>query len=167
VVVEVTPERPDEPGHDDAALRRGWDWFMEIWEIQRRQLVALGHELDLSPPQLWALRHLQPGGERPMGELARYLVCDNSNLTGITDRLERRGLVERRPAKQDRRVKMLVLTKEGERTRKIILKRIRCPVAGLEVLDEDERDQLLALLEKAGRSVLAFDPLEPTGGITR
>jgi DNA-binding MarR family transcriptional regulator len=140
---------------------------MEIWEIQRRQLVALGHELDLSPPQLWALRHLQPGGERPMGELARYLVCDNSNLTGVTDRLERRGLVERRPAKHDRRVKMLVLTDRGEQTRKVIVERIRCPVAGFEVLEEDERNQLLALLEKAGVAVLAADPLEPTGGVTQ
>ena len=37
--------------------------------------------------------------------------CDNSNVTGIADRLEAAGLVERRPAEHDRRVKTLVLTR--------------------------------------------------------
>ena len=33
----------------------------------------------------------------PMSELAEAMRCDNSNVTGIADRLEDRGLVERRP----------------------------------------------------------------------
>ena len=45
-----------------------------------------------------------------MSELANALFCDNSNVTGIVDRLEERGLVRREAAEGDRRVKLLVLT---------------------------------------------------------
>ena len=40
-----------------------------------------------------------------MSALAHALHCDNSNVTGIVDRLEAAGLVERRAAEHDRRVK--------------------------------------------------------------
>ena len=43
--------------------------------------------------------------------------CDNSNITGIVDRLTERGLVERRAAEGDRRVKLVALTKEGRKLR--------------------------------------------------
>ena len=49
-----------------------------------------------------------------MGELAEHLYCDASNVTGIVDRLEGRGLVERKPDPNDRRVKRLVLTPQGQ-----------------------------------------------------
>ena len=48
-----------------------------------------------------------------MGELANAMHCDNSNITGIVDRLEEKGLVERRPADHDRRVKLIAPTPEG------------------------------------------------------
>ena len=52
-------------------------------------------EFDLSGSQLHALYLL--GQPRSMGELAQRLVCDASNVTGLVDRLETRGLIERRP----------------------------------------------------------------------
>ena len=52
-----------------------------------------------------------------MSSLAGMLFCDASNVTGIVDRLEARGLIERRPAAQDRRVKLLALTPAGEQVR--------------------------------------------------
>ena len=51
----------------------------------------------------------------PMHEIATRLACDNSNVTGIVDRLEARGLVTRRPGEQDRRVKYVVPTPLGMR----------------------------------------------------
>nr|WP_207929076.1 MarR family winged helix-turn-helix transcriptional regulator [Actinomadura sp. 6K520] len=56
----------------------------------------------------------------PMRQLAARLRCDASHVTGIVDGLERRGLVERRPAPDDRRVKHLVPTGEGERKRALL-----------------------------------------------
>ena len=49
----------------------------------------------------------------PMGELASALSCDASNVTGLVDRLESRGLLQRSPSAEDRRVKVLSLTPLG------------------------------------------------------
>jgi len=64
---------------------------------------------ELSAAQAKALRYLTWAGPVPMRELADRLRCDVSNVTGLVDRLEQRGLVERRPAPSDRRVKTLVV----------------------------------------------------------
>jgi DNA-binding MarR family transcriptional regulator len=52
-----------------------------------------------------------------MRELAAQLHCDSSNVTGLVDGLEAHGLVERRSAEQDRRVRMLVVTERGAQVR--------------------------------------------------
>ena len=48
---------------------------------------------------------MDPGVPLPMHKLATLLACDNSNVTGLVDRLEARGLVAREPYDRDRRVK--------------------------------------------------------------
>jgi DNA-binding MarR family transcriptional regulator len=72
-------------------------------------------ELDLSPQQAMALLNLQEA--LPMRRLACLMRCDASNVTGIVDRLELRGLVERRAMAGDRRVKELTLTRKGKELR--------------------------------------------------
>lgn len=52
----------------------------------------------------------------PMRRIAQQLKCEPSNITGIVDRLETRGLVERRPDPADRRVKLAAPTDEGRET---------------------------------------------------
>src|SRR5580704_11680280 len=66
-------------------------------------------EMGLTPQQAHALRTLDPTRPVPMRELAAGIMCDASTVTGIVDRLEARGLVERRPDPDDRRVKGLVV----------------------------------------------------------
>src|SRR5437899_12945293 len=73
-------------------------------------------ELHLTLPQAMLLRQL--GDAMPMNEAAGKLHCDPSNVTGIVDRLEARGLIERRHLTKDRRVKHLALTPEGRHLRK-------------------------------------------------
>ena len=92
----------------------------ELFHASRRRFLAVASEFDLSPPQVRALGVLDPDRPVPMSELAEALHCDNSNVTGIVDRLEDRGLVERRSATHDRRVKMLAVTdarRRGPRAR--------------------------------------------------
>jgi len=48
-----------------------------------------------------------------MSALAETLACDASNITGVVDKLESRGLIVRQGAENDRRVKMLVVTERG------------------------------------------------------
>lgn len=123
-----------------------WQRIGELLELQRCRASAVARELDLSPPQLFALRHMDPDAPRPMGELAGALACDNSNVTGIIDRLERRGLVERRPSPDDRRVRILALTAEGERLRSVVAERLAAPPAAFDGLTAAEQQQLTALL---------------------
>lgn len=88
-------------------------------------------------------------GPAAMRVLATTLTCDASNMTGIVDRLEKRGLVRREPSHTDRRVKNVVLTAEGERVIDVIRGKMHTTRAGLDRLSDQERDTLHALLERA------------------
>ena len=83
-----------------------------------------------------------------MRDLAERLCCDASNVTGIVDRLEARGLVERRTAPDDRRVKHLVLTDDGRALRQVHRGRLTLDLPLLD-LTPDERRALTALLHRA------------------
>ena len=64
-----------------------------------------------------ALMFLDADEGRTMHSLAEAWTCDASNATWMIDRLEQRGLVERRPVAGDRRVKKVVLTPLGVETK--------------------------------------------------
>ena len=120
----------------------------ELLHGQRRTIRDIAAELELSPPQLAALRALEPDRAAPMSELAGTLNCDASNVTGIVGRLEDRGLVERRAAPHDRRVKHLVLTDAGMALRERLVRRLDEPPPAFAALSEDEARRLRDLLRK-------------------
>jgi MarR family transcriptional regulator, organic hydroperoxide resistance regulator len=91
----------------------------QVDELHRRltdhgesRIAALG----LTVPQAGVLHTL--GSPLPMNQIAGRMHCDASNLTGIVDRLEGRGLVERKVRAGDRRVKEIALTAEGRRVKR-------------------------------------------------
>ena len=111
------------------------------------RMMAINQELDLSPPQGFVLRLLdQP---RPMGELAATMHCDNSNMTGIVDRLEERGLVERGVADYDRRVKLIALTDEGRQVRDELDRRMAVPPEAITKLSVADQKALRDILRRA------------------
>ncbi|MGW2639988.1 MarR family winged helix-turn-helix transcriptional regulator [Streptomyces sp. NPDC001348] len=99
----------------------------------------------------------------PMRKLAQKLKCEPSNVTGIVDRLESRGLVERRPDPADRRVKLAAATEDGRRVAQDLregLRFAREPLAGLS--DEERlalRDLLRRMLEARGADQGTDTPL--------
>jgi MarR family transcriptional regulator, organic hydroperoxide resistance regulator len=101
-------------------------------------------EYDLIPPHWIALQTLKD--PTPMGELAKVLACDNSNVTWITDRLEERGLVTRTTAPHDRRVRLLVLTDEGRALRDEIAERLADPPPAIAELTKEEQRTLRDVL---------------------
>src|SRR5215208_7936163 len=125
-------------------------WSLMHWMMvtNKHRLFAMAQEFDLAPQQMIALRMLG-AGPRKMSELAQSLFCDNSNVTGIVDRLEERGLVRREAAEGDRRVKLLVLTDEGERMRVEITKRMAEPPAPIASLSEKDQRTLRDILKRA------------------
>ncbi|MFJ4871531.1 MarR family winged helix-turn-helix transcriptional regulator [Streptomyces sp. NPDC088757] len=108
-------------------------------------LAAASENLTASQGKaLTALRR----GPAAMRALAETMTCDASNITGIIDRLEKRGLVRREPDASDRRVKNVVLTAEGERVTDAIRARMRTTRDGLDRLGDQDRDRLYVLLEQ-------------------
>jgi DNA-binding MarR family transcriptional regulator len=67
---------------------------------------------DLTIPQFAILNHATADGV-PLSEISAQMLCDNSNLTGIVDRLVSKGYIERQPNPQDRRVSLIRLTPAG------------------------------------------------------
>jgi MarR family transcriptional regulator, organic hydroperoxide resistance regulator len=126
-----------------------WALMQRLFGPQRKRFMALAAEHELSPPQLGALKALHPGHPIAMSELAGILGCDNSNVTGIVDRLEYRGLVERRPAERDRRVKLLLLTDAGRELREELGERLHAPPDELTRLSPAEQRALRDLLARA------------------
>jgi DNA-binding MarR family transcriptional regulator len=126
-----------------------WALMQRLFGPQRKRFMALAAEYELSPPQLGALKALDPEHPVAMSELAGILGCDNSNVTGIVDRLEYRGLVERRPAEHDRRVKLLALTDEGRELRTSIGDRLHAPPRELETLSQADQRALRDILQRA------------------
>jgi MarR family transcriptional regulator, organic hydroperoxide resistance regulator len=123
--------------------------MFELIHLSKRRFMAIASEFDLSPPQVMALRQLDPDEPKPMSELALALRCDNSNVTGIVDRLEDRGLVERRPGEHDRRVKMLMITERGAQIRAGLAARLDEPPEALANLSPEDQLALRDIMRRA------------------
>lgn len=132
----------------DPQACEAWQLLVRFSFAQRSSLPALAAELELSPAQCHLLNLLEPGRSVPMGQLAGALSCDASNVTGLVDRLESRGLIQRSPSEQDRRVKVLSLTPLGARLRSALLERMTAPPASLQRLSADEQRSLVKLLRR-------------------
>jgi DNA-binding MarR family transcriptional regulator len=132
------------PMEDDA-----WTLLLDLVMTERARLPQIAAEFELSPVQLHVLRLLEPGCPVAMGRLAGALGCDASNVTGIVDRLEARGLVERRSGQGDRRVRVLVVTELGARVRSSALARMSQPPARIAALSPSDRRALAAILRRA------------------
>ncbi|MEU1184121.1 MarR family transcriptional regulator [Streptomyces sp. NPDC005820] len=107
--------------------------------------AASDHTLTGAQARLLGLLSLEP---LPMRKLAQKLRCEPSNVTGIVDRLESRGLVERRPDPADRRVKLAAATEEGRRVAKGLRESLRFAREPLAGLAEEERVVLRGLLRR-------------------
>jgi DNA-binding MarR family transcriptional regulator len=106
-------------------------------------------DLDLTHALANALWRLTPGAVRlSMKDLALNLRCDPSTVTFLADRLEEKGLVERRIDPLNRRVKTLELTSKGRAVRLSLIEAMTSgsPAARLSL---PEQTQLLGLLAKA------------------
>jgi len=135
--------KPGSPPACDA-----WQLLMQLFFAQRSNLPPLAAELQLSPAQCHVLHLIEPGRPVPMGQLAETLACDASNVTGLVDRLEARGLVRRRPSAEDRRVKVLDLTPTGARLRTVLLERMTTPPATFTRLSDSEQRALVRILTR-------------------
>ncbi|MEV6596458.1 MarR family transcriptional regulator [Actinoplanes sp. NPDC051346] len=88
-----------------------------------------------------------------MRELAERLACDASNITGIVDRLEARGLVRREMRPDDRRVKNVVCTEAGTDAILRVRDEMRATHQALAGLADADRIVLADLLQRLRASL--------------
>jgi MarR family transcriptional regulator, organic hydroperoxide resistance regulator len=131
------------------AAGEAWELLSELLRTQRARYTAIAAELELSHMQAAALKQIQPGSPLPMSALADALACDASNVTGIVDRLEARGLIERRGADHDRRVKTLTVTEKGADVRGVLLARLHEAPPEIRALSRTDQRALRDLLRRA------------------
>ena len=131
------------------AAREAWGLFWRIFSADKPRRMATLNELGLAPMQSMALMQLRPDEPMTMSAMAHALQCDNSNVTGIADRLEAMGLVERRPAEHDRRVKTLVITEKGSEMRGEVERHMSVPPPPLAGLSDDDAAALRDILQRA------------------
>jgi len=129
-------------------VTEAWRLVRELMLASRPHYLAVLQDVGLSPVQGMALLQLRDDEPLTMSALAAALKCDNSNVTGIVDRLEAAGLAERRPAQNDRRVKTVVITGHGARLRDEFQRRMGVPPPAFARLGAEDARTLREILER-------------------
>jgi len=139
----------DSAVRSNAAAQEAWALIGQLFWEMRPRMIRLAAEFGLSPPQLFALRTLDPDNPVSMRELAEQLQCDSSNVTGLVDGLAAQGLVERREAEHDRRVRMLVITERGAQVRERMQAAVQSVPPAIAALSADDQRALRDILRRA------------------
>lgn len=141
------------PSPDDKRMRRDAERLADIFTVlQRSFMLTLSKELqrgNVSFPQYFLLGFLTQKGEMTMTEIARKMGHTTAAATGLVDRLEKLGHVERGHAKGDRRKILVKITLSGKR----IVGEVRDDMVAnllkmMEHLDSDEQRSWVTIYEK-------------------
>jgi MarR family transcriptional regulator, 2-MHQ and catechol-resistance regulon repressor len=120
----------------------------DMMALQGRQLDSLG----LTMSQYRLLEMLLRRGPMGQGTLGAEALASGSNTTIVIHNLERRGLVVRRPDRDDTRRKVVHLTPEGQKlVTKVFPMQARLVQAQMAALDGREQERLARLCRKLGR----------------
>src|SRR5213594_1732713 len=134
--------------------------FLVLWKAARAvQAYAEKSvsELEMCGSDFAVLEALLHKGPLPVNEIGRKVLLTSGSITVAVDRLETKGLVERRAHNTDRRTRMVHLTKEGRRLIKGAYARHDADMERLAYasLTKKERATLIHLLKKFGYEAAA------------
>ena len=90
-----------------------WIRFLRFNLLSNKKLQDDLDRLDLTAPQFYVLATIGYAGGMPFSNIGEKMMVTVSNLTGIVDRLEEKGLVTRERDSRDRRVVRVMLTDKG------------------------------------------------------
>lgn len=154
------------PGGDRGEALKLWVVLSKAFEAIERHAAddVRGHGLTL--PEFGILEVLYHKGPVLLGELQKRVLVSSGGTTFLVDRLEGKGLVERRPSPDDRRARFVALTPAGAgliaRIFPVHADRILIATSGL---SGEERAQATELLRKLGLAAeAAFTPERPEVG---
>lgn len=119
--------------------------------LHQAEVARIEHEFGLTPLEVRLLRALDPDRPEPMARLSEATACNPANTTAVVDRLEARGLVERRPDAHDRRIRTIGITPAGEELRARLCARASTPppwLSGLPAGDRIELERILGRIDE-------------------
>jgi len=127
-----------------AVWRALFDLLIRSAPLRTKSLARRG----LTPNDSRALFSLDPRTGRSMRSLSDEWECDPSNATWIVDHLEELGLAKRQVVLHDRRVKLVVLTRKGQKTRTELLREFHQPPPEFDALERADLELLDRVLAK-------------------
>ena len=143
------PSKPAAPITIDAVYAAPGYLFRRMQQIAVSIFMEECKAFDLTPVQYAALVavHTHPGIDAT--RLSAVIAFDRSTLGSVIERLQAKGHIERKPAPEDKRIKLLYLTKLGAAILKDIIPAVdRAQARMLEPLKPADRKTLMALLEQ-------------------
>jgi MarR family transcriptional regulator, lower aerobic nicotinate degradation pathway regulator len=133
----------------DAVYAKPGYLFRRMQQIAVSIFVEECREFDLTPVQYAALVAIQTHPGIDATRLSAVIAFDRSTLGNVIERLEAKGHIERKPSLQDRRVKLLYLTKSGAAVLRDIIPSVdRAQARMLQPLKAPDRKILIALLSQ-------------------
>ncbi len=149
---ETAPETPENLVREIIyQIRR----LMQAGELFTKEL---NKTYQVSSPQLHCLLALHENGPLPPSQIARHIMVKSSTVTGIIDRLEQKGFVERLRNSPDRRVINIQLTEAGKELAQNAPPPIQHKIVdGLKKLPEGEIKQIILSLSKLTHMLDVYD----------
>ena len=133
----------------DAVYTRPGYLFRRMQQIAVAIFVEECSDFDLTPVQSAALVAIRTHPGIDATRLSAVIAFDRSTLGNVIERLEAKGLIERKPAAQDKRVKLLYLTRQGATMLRDIMPAVdRAQARMLQPLRPADRKTLMALLSQ-------------------
>ena len=125
-----------------------------LYTESRRITKEVARRASLTGPQLTVVKILEQIGDLSLSELSERIRAQNSTVTGIIDRMEREGLVDRLRSTEDRRVVLIRLTKKVEAlAREVSVEPMEMLRTALDELSGKEQRDLLSILTKLAKRV--------------
>lgn len=123
--------------------------LIEFLLSAKQHVAALGERHGLTGIQTITLLLIDPNHPRPMKNFCGLFHCDASNVTGIIDGLEQKGLVSRQNDPSDRRIKVVCLEPEGEKLQQTVTAELAADNAFLFAgLSSSEAEQFVTIVHK-------------------
>jgi len=141
------------PGPSDSDFEL-WQNIRDIYRAALKRLNAKLSKEKITFSQYSVLLALSRNGPMQMNKLGEHMLVAPANVTGLVDRMERKGYVRRRRGERDRRLYVIEETEKGSRIFKSISSRFRQYTGNLgSTLTREERDSTLAALRKVRMEV--------------
>jgi len=162
-MIPSTPAAESDPTGSEQL--EGQPLALKLWVVMSRAHNALTERLqasvaahDLTLTEFGILEVLFHKGPLLLGEVQRRILVSSGGVTYLVDRLEKKGLVERRECPGDRRARYAALTESGEQLiERVFPAHASCIESLMGPLSEEEQRIAVVLLRRLGRSAAEAD----------